>query len=91
MQWAVRGPRDLEKALKRLPAQVGGLYEAFVTDLENEGPFPKGWQIEHLHGDWKGYLKAKLKRDYRVIYRYESTIVMIFIEKVADRKIAYGR
>lgn len=91
VKWIVYGPRDLEKTLKQLPIKVGRLYEAFVTDLENEGPFPKGWQIGHLSGHWQGHLKAKLKRDYRVIYRYESNIITVFIEKVADRKDAYGR
>ena len=91
MKWTVKAPRDLERVLKRLPKEVGRLYEAFVTDLENEGPFPKGWTIGHLSGEWKGYLKAKLKRDYRVIYKYHSNLITIFIEKVADRKDAYGR
>ena len=91
MKWVVRSPRDLEKVLKKLPLEIGRLYETFITDLENEGPFPKGWQIGHLAGEWKGYLKAKLKRDYRVIYRYESNIITIFIERVSNRKDAYGR
>lgn len=89
-KWVVRGPRDLEKTLRRLPKEIGRLYDALVTDFENEGPFPKGWQIGHLEGPRKGFLKAKLKRDYRVIYRYESNWISIFIEKVADRKDAYG-
>jgi addiction module RelE/StbE family toxin len=89
VKWIVRGPRDLEKALRRLPFEVGRLYEAFVTDLENEGPFPKGWKVSHLHGNWKGFLRVVLKRDYRVVYRYESRIITIFIEKIADRKDAY--
>lgn len=59
MKWIVQSPRDLEKTLKRLPKEIGRLFEAFVTDLENEGPFPRGWQIGHLSGEWKGYLKAK--------------------------------
>ena len=91
VKWAVRGPRHLEKILKRLPGEVGRIFEALVADLESEGPFPKGWRIEHLNGHWEGFLKAVLKRDYRAIYRYESNIVTIFIEKVADRKDAYGR
>ena len=87
----MQAPRGLEKTLKRFPLEVGRLFEAFITDLENEGPFPKGWNIGHLSGPWKGHLKAKLKRDYRVVYRYESKIITIFIEKVADRRDAYGR
>ena len=89
MKWIVQSPRDLGKTLKRLPKDIGKLFETLVTDLENEGPFPKGWQIGHLSGKWKSCLKAKLKRDYRVIYRYESNIITIFIEKIADRKDAY--
>lgn len=89
MSWIVRASRDLEKTLRRLPAEVGRIFDALLTDLENEGPFPKGWQIGHLHGEWKGYVKVKLKRDYRVIYRYEAKIITIFIEKIANRKDAY--
>ena len=91
VKWVVCGPRDFEKSLRRLPIEVGRLYDALVTDMENEGPFPKGWNVEHLHGNWKGYLRVVLKRDYRVIYRYESHIITIFIEKIADRRDAYGR
>lgn len=91
MKWIVRAPRDLEKMLRRFPKDVGSLFDALLTDFENEGPFPKGWQIGHLSGEWKGYLKAKLKRDYRVIYRYESNIITIFIEKVGDRRDVYWR
>ena len=88
-RWIVQGPRDLEKILRKLPKEVGRLYTSFVADLKNEGPFPKGWRIIHLHGNLKGCLRAVLKRDYRVIYRYESQIITIFIEKIADRKDAY--
>ena len=75
--------------MRRLPREVEHLFDAFVADLENEGPFPKDWRIIHLHGNWKGSLRAVLKRDYRVIYRYESRIITIFIEKVANRKDVY--
>ena len=91
VKWVVRAPRELGKILRRLPVEVGRLFEAFVSDLENEGPFPKGWNIGHLGGEWKGCLKAKLKRDYRVVYRYESKTITIFIEKVGDRRDVYGR
>lgn len=89
IKWVVRAHRGLEKILRRLPHDIGRIYEAFVTDLENEGPFPKGWKIIHLHGNWKGFLRVVLKRDYRVIYRYESRVVTIFIERIADRKDVY--
>ncbi len=88
-KWIVHGPKDLEKTLKRMPKEVGRLYSVFVGDLENEGPFPKDWRIIHLHGNLKGLLRAVLKRDYRVIYRYDSRIITIVIEKLADRKDAY--
>ena len=91
MKWIVRAPRDLEKILRRLPIEIGRLFEAFVTDLENEGPFPNGWQIGPLSGNWKGFYKAKLKRDYRVIYSYKSNIVTVIIEKISDRKNVYRR
>ncbi len=77
-KWIVCGPKE-----------VGRLYNAFVSDLQNEGPFPKDWRVIHLQGNWKGFLRMVLKRDYRVIYRYESRIITIFIKKVADRKDAY--
>lgn len=91
MKWTVRAPRDLEKILRKLPLEVARLFEVLLTDLENEGPYPKGWHVQPLSGVWKGYLKAKLKREYRVIYCYESKTITIFIEKVAHRKDAYGR
>lgn len=91
VKWIVRAPRDLEKMLRRLPKGVGSLFDALLADLENEGPFPRGWTIGHLSGEWKGYLKAKLKRDYRVVYRYESNVITICIEKVGNRRDVYRR
>lgn len=88
-KWKVITPRDMDKMMRRLPRDVGLLFSMLVEDLENEGPFPKGWQIGHLHGSWKGFLKAKLKRDYRVIYRYESNAITIYVEKISDRKDSY--
>ena len=89
--WKVQLPRSLEKTLRNLPQEVGRLLKALVTDFENEGPFPKGWRIESLHGEWKGYLKVRLKKQYRVIYRYESSVITIFIERLSHRKDIYGR
>ncbi|OGQ06731.1 MAG: hypothetical protein A3G32_05780 [Deltaproteobacteria bacterium RIFCSPLOWO2_12_FULL_40_28] len=89
MKWIVKAPPKIEKMLRDIPPKVAKLYDMFLNDLERDGPFPKGWQIGFLAGKWDGYLKAKLKRNYRVIYRYESNIITVFIEKIADRKDIY--
>lgn len=88
-KWIIKISRKLEKSLQKLPIEIGRIFENLIVDLENEGPFPKGWQIGHLAGRYKGYLKVRLKREYRAIYRYESKIITIHIEKVAHRKESY--
>lgn len=90
-KWIVIAPREVQKKLKYLPIEVGKIFKEFITDLRKEGPFPKGWQVEQLKGSFKKFLKAKIKRNYRVIYHYESELITIFIEKVSHRKDIYRR
>jgi len=87
--WIVKTPYRLEKILNKLPKEVGVLLKDLIKDFEREGPFPEDWQIGHLSGEYEGFLKVKLKRNYRVIYRYVSQVITIFIEKIGHRKDVY--
>lgn len=87
--WIVKIPHRVEKTLRKLPREIEVFLSRLIRDFEGEGPFPKDWQIGRLSGSYEGFLKVRLRKDYRVVYRYESQDSMIFVEKVGHRKDVY--
>lgn len=91
MAWTVllRDPKRIDKIVERLrPSTQAAYYEA-LEDLMKEGPSPKGWITEPLHGHLKGLMKLKLDYRHRMIYEVAANVLTITVIEVSTREGAY--
>lgn len=69
-RWSVEVRKRVEKKeVPKLPQEVQLVFSQALSDLENEGPFPYGWNVKQLE---KGKNRMWLKHKWRVIYTYEK-------------------
>lgn len=61
--------RVRKREIPRLPKEVQQILTDAVKDLENEGPFPFGWNVKKLE---KSKNRMWLKHKWRMIYTYEK-------------------
>ena len=86
MRWEVLETKSVAKQLRKLPNKIKYIYVELVSDLENEGYKPKGWDILLMKGRIDEY-RVKLTREYRVIMQVISPRIIVL--KVVYRKEAY--
>jgi addiction module RelE/StbE family toxin len=83
--WEVYEHRRAAKRIRSLPIEVLKRYEKWKDIVAISGPAGlrriKGFRDEALRGEWKGYRSSRLSIQYRVIYRIETTRVLV---KVVD-------
>ena len=83
--WEVYEHRRAAKLIRSLPIEVLKRYEKWKDIVAISGPAGlrriKGFRDEALRGEWKGYRPSRLSIQYRVIYRIETTRVLV---KVVD-------
>lgn len=66
MTWNVTLTRQAGKQLTRLPRTVQDLADLAITDLEQQGLYPRGWDtLKTAHGEYR----LRLNYRYRMRYR----------------------
>ena len=78
--------KEAIKALKKLPKQVQARITKKIEDLK-ENPRPEG--AKALQGGLNGLYRIRIG-DYRVIYKVENEVVIIYVLKIAHRKSVYN-
>ncbi len=87
MTWNVYLTRKAYKQLAKLPRSIQDLADLAVTDLEEQGINPKGWNTLKTDKD-----EYRLRLNYRYRMRYRVTdekIVEIEVFYVGHRREAY--
>jgi plasmid maintenance system killer protein len=86
MAWTIVEERDAMKAIDGLPPQVGGKYTTWLSVVREQGPQGlraiKGFRDEKLSGDLKQLRSSRLNQQWRVIYRVESSVVTVYVERI---------
>lgn len=91
MKWKVqyKNERQIKKAIRSMRPSTREAFFNAIMDLQEEGPFPKGWVAEPLKRDLKGKIKLRLDRNHRVIYEVEDNVLTITIIKAGPRGSIY--
>lgn len=87
MVWTVHLTRKAYKQLHKLPRSIQDLADLAVTDLEEQGSHPRGWNILKTDND-----EYRLRLNYRYRMRYRVTggqALEIEIFYVGHRREAY--
>jgi len=86
MAWTVVEARDAVKAIDALPPQVAGKYTTWLSIVREQGPQGlraiKGFHDEKLSGELKELRSSRLNQQWRVIYRVESNVVTVYVERI---------
>lgn len=85
MNWKVFPTKRAGKDFDYLPKKIGIIYRELVDDLEQEGPFPYGWDAEPLKGS--GQVRIKLTREWRVLFQVIKPSIIVV--RIVHRKEAY--
>ena len=83
--WRILEHRRVQRQLGAIPNNVLKRYEKWKDIVAISGPAGlrqiKGFHDESLRGEWKGFRSSRLNIQYRVIYKIDSTRVLV---KVID-------
>ncbi len=76
--------------LRKLPVEVLRKYKIWVEVVKNGGPhnlrnYP-GFKDEKLHGKLREFRSSRLNIQFRVIYKSESAIKTVFVERVTPHE-----
>ncbi len=86
MSWMIVEERDAIKTIDALPPQIAGKYTTWLSIVREQGPRGlraiKGFHDEKLSGESKGLRSSRLSQQWRVIYRIESNIVTVYVERI---------
>jgi len=85
-KWTVELTGKAYKQLKKLPTLIQDLADEVISDLEEQGPAPKHWDMKKIGKE--GY-RIRLNYRYRVRYTVEADHLLIEIFYVGHRKDAY--
>ena len=93
MAWTIVEERDAMKTMDALPPHITGKYTTWLSIVREQGPQGlraiKGFHDEKLSGELKGLRSSRLSQQWRVIYRVESNVVTVYVERITphdDRK-----
>ncbi|MBF0107413.1 MAG: hypothetical protein HQM16_19055 [Deltaproteobacteria bacterium] len=65
-------------------------YEA-VSDMIEQGPFPKGWRTKRLSGKLKKLMSLRLDQGHRIEYTADYNILTMVIIKAGPREGFYNK
>lgn len=78
--------RQVVKELARTPVQIKKNYLAWKRIIEFEGPeglkLIKGFHDEALKGEWLGYRSSRLNKQWRVIYKIDREILVVYVVEI---------
>ena len=81
--WTIYEHRRVAKQLRSLPQEILKRYEKWKDIVRISGPkglrFIKGFHDEALRGDWNGYRSSRLNKQWRVLYKAESQILVVYV------------
>ncbi len=75
--------RVWKRQVPRLPKKVKLLVDQAIVDLEDEGPFPFGWNVKEIE---KGTCRMRLKYNWRLIYAYSRSAICIEVIYVGSKE-----
>lgn len=87
MTWTVYLTRKADKQLAKLPQTIQDLADLAITDLEEQGISPQGWDTLKTDDD-----EYRLRLNYRYRLRYRVTDVRVLeidVFYLSHRKDAY--
>ncbi len=86
MAWTIVEERDAVRVIDALPRQVAGKYTTWLSIVRERGPQGlraiKGFHDEKLSGELKQFRSSRLNQQWRVIYRVESNVVTVYVERI---------
>ena len=82
--YTVRIKKRVAKDLEKLPKQILEKFAHLVTDLENQGPMPKGWQ--NLSKLTENNYHCHLTYSYVACWSYENGSFVIEVYYVGSRE-----
>ena len=86
MAWTIVEERDAVKVIDALPPQIAGKYTTWLSIVREQGPQGlraiKGFHDEKLSGELRQLRSSRLNQQWRVIYRVESNIVTVYVERI---------
>jgi addiction module RelE/StbE family toxin len=84
--WAIVEAKDVAKTVAKAPARIADEYELWKSIVRTSGVHAlramKGMRDEALSGEWKGFRSSRLSGQWRVIYRSETTEVVVYVVRV---------
>ena len=84
--WAIVESHAAAKTLDSLPRQVAEKYALWMAIVRQSGPRGlremKSFHDEKLSGRLRNLRSSRLNQQWRVIYRVESEIVTVYVERV---------
>lgn len=84
--WKIYEKKTLVKNIMKVPLLIRKQYEVWKRVVEFGGPQGlrkiKGYHDESLKGKWQGYRSSRLNKQWRVIYKVESSCFEIFVIEV---------
>lgn len=87
MTWTVYLTRKAHKKLQKLPQSIQDLADLAITDLEEQGLSPRGWDTKKTDND-----EYRLRLNYRYRMRYRVTdkqTLEVEVFYVGHRREAY--
>ena len=79
--WSIFEHRRVDKQLQSMPQEILKRYEKWKDIVMISGPeglrLIKGFHDEALRGQWKGYRSSRLGLHYRVIYKIETSEILV--------------
>jgi addiction module RelE/StbE family toxin len=80
--WRIEEHRRVDKQLSRsVPEEILKRYEKWKDIARLSGPpglrAIKGFHVEALSGEWKGYRSSRLGLQWRVIYQVVTEVLLI--------------
>lgn len=91
MAWTVvfKDPKRIEKAVGKLRLSTQVAFSKAIQDLRAEGPYPMGWNVKPLKGEWEGLIRLRLDHRHRLIYSASQGTLTIVVIEVSTREGAY--
>jgi plasmid maintenance system killer protein len=84
--WTILEARDAAKALDTLPPQVAEKYAFWCAIVRMSGPNGlraiKSFHDEKLSGKLAHLRSSRLNQQWRVLYRVEADVVIVYVEDV---------
>lgn len=87
MKWTVLYDKKIERQVRKLRTSTKRAFVQAVLDLQEQGPFPKFWDVKKMQGEES--IRMKLDHRHRMIYQSSDRVLKITILQVSTREGAY--